>query len=74
MEKVKERANNELREHNAKYECGEPVTPEIRESELKARVSSKRLSRMGDHEFEELWASAIGEIRDADEVSTGTDG
>lgn len=74
VEKVKERAIHELRERNAKYECGEPVTPEMPESELKARVSSKRLSRMGDREFEELWASAIGEVRDAEEVLQGTDG
>lgn len=74
VEKVKERAIHELREHNAKYECGEPVQPVLRESELKARVSSKRLSRMQDREFEELWASAIGEVRDSDEVTQGIDG
>lgn len=73
VESVKVRAIDELRKHNADYECGEPVTPEIPESELKARVSSKRLSRMGDREFEELWASAIGEVRDAEEVLQGTD-
>jgi len=71
---VKERAIIELREHNAKYECGEPVKAEMQESVLKAKISSKRASRMGDREFEELWASAIGEVREANEVVQGADG
>ena len=71
---VKERAITELREHNAKYECGEPVKAEMQESVLKAKISSKRASRMGDREFEELWASAIGEVREANEVVQGADG
>ena len=74
VDQVKQRAVEELREQNAKYECGETTTPEVKERELKAAISSKRTRRMNNAEFEDLWASAIGEVREVDEVTTGTDG
>ncbi|PNS16107.1 hypothetical protein CAC42_4508 [Sphaceloma murrayae] len=64
----------ELRERNAKYECGEIKTPEIEVEELKATVSTKRSRKMSDQEFEDLWASALPEIMGRDEVVSGSDG
>ncbi|EMC95969.1 hypothetical protein BAUCODRAFT_71355 [Baudoinia panamericana UAMH 10762] len=71
---VKERAVEELRERNAKYECGEAAKPQVRETELKQAISTKKRKGMSNEEFEDLWASAIGEIRRADEVVSGADG
>ena len=65
---------NELRERNAKYECGEIKKPEIAEPALKATVSAKRSKRMTDEEFNELWESAIGEIIGREEVVSQVDG
>lgn len=74
VEQVKERAVEELRVRNADYECGKARSPEIKETELKVSISSKRTKRMNDREFEALWDSAIGEVHKAEEVSVGTDG
>ncbi|OBT52236.1 hypothetical protein VE04_07936 [Pseudogymnoascus sp. 24MN13] len=72
----------ELRERRAKFECGakeeggsgEVVRkPEIGEEELKKRVSDKRRRGMGQAEFEELWAGAIGEIMGREEVEVVRD-
>lgn len=79
---VADRAVEELRERKAKYECGgltddagSPVkTLEIDAEELKKEVSKKRRKGMGEAEFEELWAGAIGEIEGRDEVVSDSDG
>ena len=63
-----------LRKQNAKYECGDATSPEVKEDELKTVFSSKKPKKMSNEEFEDLWNSAIGEVRDADEVFAGTDG
>ncbi|OBT88843.1 hypothetical protein VE02_03173 [Pseudogymnoascus sp. 03VT05] len=77
---VADRAVEELRERRAKFECGakeeggEVVkTVEIGEQELKKRVSDKRRRGMGQAEFEELWAGAIGEIMGREEVEVVKD-
>ena len=64
----------ELRERNAKFECGEIKQPQISVEELKTSVSSKRSRKMSDEEFDELWASALGEIMDRDEITVANDG
>lgn len=71
---VKERAIEALRNQNAKYECGEASSAELKEPELKSTIAKKRNNRMSNEEFEDLWASAMGEIREADEVVSGSDG
>lgn len=79
---VADRAVEELRERRAKFECGELTneagkpqpTVEIDAVELKKEVSKKRRKGMGEAEFEELWASAIGEIEGRDEVVSVVDG
>lgn len=77
---VADRAVEELRERRAKFECGgkeeggEVVkTVEIGEEELKRRVGEKRRRGMGQAEFEELWAGAIGEIMGREEVEVVKD-
>ncbi|KAF4551443.1 Man1-Src1p-C-terminal domain-containing protein [Elsinoe fawcettii] len=64
----------ELREHNAKFECGEVKSAEVPVEELKTAVASKRSRKMSDKEFDELWESALGEIMGRDEVVSGSDG
>ena len=79
---VVDRAVEELRERRAKWECGDLTdeagapepTVEIDEEELKKEVSKKRRKGMGEAEFEDLWAGAIGEIKGRDEVVSGADG
>jgi len=71
---VKGRAVEELREQNARYECGEATKPAMKETQLKQSISTKRRKGMSNEEFEDLWASAIGEIQSVDEVVSGTDG
>ena len=64
-----------LRKHNAKYECGDAETPEVKEEELKTAFKTKsKRGKMSNEEFEDLWNSAIGEVRAADEISVGVDG
>ena len=56
-------------------ESGAPEqTVEIDVEELKKEVSKKRRRGMGEAEFEELWAGAIGEIEGREEVVSGADG
>ncbi|KAK5119507.1 hypothetical protein LTR85_007607 [Meristemomyces frigidus] len=71
---VKERAVEQLREQNAKYECGEAAKPEVKETVLKQAISTRRRKGMSNEEFEDLWSSALGDIQGADEVVSGTDG
>lgn len=72
---VANRAVQELREQRAKYECGdgaEAKTPFISEPELKKVVSHKRgpRAKMSDSEFDDLWASALGELVAREEITT----
>lgn len=71
---VKERAVEALREQNAKYECGEAAAPELKETALKQAIGTKRRKGMSNEEFEDLWSSAMGEITNADEIVSGSDG
>lgn len=79
---VADRVVEELRERRAKWECGDLVneagvpepTVEIDADELKKEVSKKRRKGMGESEFEELWAGAIGEIEGREEVVSAADG
>jgi hypothetical protein len=82
VQAVADKAVEELRERKAKFECGdlvdeegvpEPVV-EIDEEMLKEQVSKKRRKGMGEAEFEELWAGAIGEIKAREEVESKVDG
>ena len=63
-----------LRKHNAEYECGDADTPEVKEEELKTALKTKSRKKMSNEEFEDLWNSAIGEVRAAEEISVGVDG
>ncbi|EME42174.1 hypothetical protein DOTSEDRAFT_175059 [Dothistroma septosporum NZE10] len=74
VESVKQRAVEALRTQNAKYECGEAPAPEIKETALKAEISTKRRKGMSNEEFEDLWQSAIGEIVNTDEITSNSDG
>lgn len=76
VQAIKARAVEALREQNAKYECGEAAKPEVNEPALKKAINSMipRKKGMSDQEFDDLWASALGEVQNADEVTTGTDG
>lgn len=72
---VANRAVQELRQQRAKYECGdgaEAKTPFISEPELKKVVSHKRgpRAKMSDSEFDDLWASALGELAAREEITT----
>ncbi|KAI4860337.1 Man1-Src1p-C-terminal domain-containing protein [Hypoxylon rubiginosum] len=73
---VADKAIEELRERTAKYECGEAAnedgtklaSPAIEERELKEIINKKRSKKMNNQEFEDLWGSALGEVKDRDEV------
>ncbi|TKA77771.1 hypothetical protein B0A55_04680 [Friedmanniomyces simplex] len=71
---VKERAVEQLRERNAQYECGNAAKAEVKETELKKLISASKRKSMSNEEFEDLWAAAIPEIQNADDVISGTDG
>ncbi|KAF2142983.1 uncharacterized protein K452DRAFT_225993 [Aplosporella prunicola CBS 121167] len=80
---VADRAVEELRERNAKYECGDLVdeetgrhltTADINEQDLKEEMSTKRRRGMSQSEFDDLWVHAIGEITGRDEITSGVDG
>lgn len=71
---VKDRAVEELRERNAKFECGEAPQAEVKETELKQAIGTKRRKGMSNEEFEDLWSSALGEIQGVEEIVSGTDG
>jgi hypothetical protein len=76
VQAVADRAIEELRERTAKYECRQPVdeegtvvdTPAVEELELKQVINKKKSRKMSDQEFEDLWGSAIGEIKQREEV------
>ncbi len=76
VQAVADKAIEELRERTAKYECREPIneegavvdTPAMEELELKQIINKKRSRKMSDQEFEDLWGSAIGEIKQREEV------
>ena len=80
VQSVADKAVEELREIRAKFECGELTgedgskkdTPTINEDELKATVSKQRSKRLNSDEFEELWASAIGEVTAREEIEVET--
>ena len=79
---VADRAVDELRDRNAKWECGTLVdekgksipTSEVDTQDLKSAVAKKRRRGMSEAEFEELWKHALGEIMTREEVSSSTDG
>ncbi|KAI1640533.1 Man1-Src1p-C-terminal domain-containing protein [Biscogniauxia mediterranea] len=75
VQSVADRAIEELRERTAKYECGgvdeegaKVESPAIEEQELKQIIDRKRSKKMNNQEFEDLWGSALGEIKNRDEV------
>jgi hypothetical protein len=76
VQAVADRAIEELRERTAKYECREPLddegtivdTPAMDELELKQIISKKRSRKMSNEEFEDLWGSAIGDVKQREEV------
>ncbi|KAJ8116823.1 hypothetical protein ONZ43_g4349 [Nemania bipapillata] len=76
VQAVADKAVEELRERTAKYECREPIdeegtvvdTPAMEELELKQIINKKRSRKMSNQEFEDLWGSAIGEIKQREEV------
>jgi len=79
---VADRVVDELRDRRAKWECGgltneaglpEP-TVEIDADELKKDVMKTRKKGMGEDEFKELWAAAIGDVQAMDEVTSVADG
>lgn len=75
---VADRALEELRDRNAKWECGTLVdeqgksipTAEIDTEDLKSTVAKKRRRGMSDAEFDDFWRHAIGEVETRDEVSS----
>ncbi|KAL9005912.1 MAG: hypothetical protein Q9188_001326 [Gyalolechia gomerana] len=79
---VRDKAVEELRERNAKSECGTLTddqgkiirTPEIEEQELKEHVGRQRKKGMSDREFADLWKGAIGDMLGLDEVVQSSDG
>ncbi|KAI1083343.1 Man1-Src1p-C-terminal domain-containing protein [Whalleya microplaca] len=76
VQAVADRAVEELREQNAKYECGKPIneegakleSPAVEEQELKKVIDKKRSKKMNNKEFDDLWASALGEVKAREEV------
>ena len=80
---VVDKAVQELRERNAKFECGELVdettgkqasSPVLDATQLKAEVSSMKKRAMNQEEFEDLWRSALPEIVGREEVVVESDG
>lgn len=79
---VADHAVEELRERNAKWECGElkneqgkrARSPEIQEPVLKKVFENRRKRSMSQEEFEELWAAAIDDIVQRDEIQHSVDG
>jgi hypothetical protein len=72
---VADRTVQVLRERNAKYECGETdaeghvvKSPQVSESDLKKELLSMKRKDMSQDEFEDLFASALGEVVRRDEI------
>ena len=80
VQSVADKAIEELRDRRAKFECGELVnedgqqeeSPAIAEEELKEAVSRKRSRRLNKAEFDDLWAAAIGDVANREEVEVET--
>ncbi|KAL9597379.1 MAG: hypothetical protein Q9219_005188 [cf. Caloplaca sp. 3 TL-2023] len=80
VKSVADKAVEELRERNAKSECGTLTdgqgkairSAEMDEQELKRQVASKRKKGMSDREFEDLWKGAIGDMLALDEIVQST--
>lgn len=78
---VADRAIEYLREINAQWECGElrdesgKLLPSsaVKEEDLRREVSTKKRRDMTEAEFEELWNTAVGDIRGRDEVVVETE-
>ena len=79
---VADRAVEELRDQNAKWECGTLVdekgksvpTSHVDTEDLKSAVAKKRRRGMSNSEFEDLWKQALGEIMTREEVTSSADG
>ena len=79
---VADRAVDELRNRNARWECGTLVdgkgksvpTAEVDAQELKSVVGKKRRRGMSEEEFEDLWKHALGEITTKEEITSSADG
>ncbi|KAL3478123.1 Man1-Src1p-C-terminal domain-containing protein [Aspergillus californicus] len=76
---VADKAVEALRDHRAKWECGEvsesgqeTAGPDITETDLKKEVGQKRRKGMSDTEFDDLWKGALGEIIAKEEVVAKT--
>lgn len=79
---VADRAVDELRDRNARWECGTLVdeegksvsTAQVDTQDLKSAVAKKRRRGMSEAEFEDLWKHALGEIMTREEVTASTHG
>ena len=85
---VADKAIDELRERRAAYECGSELSTEsdktvatssetkleIPEESLKAEVKKLRRRGMSEHDFEDLWRGALGDVMGRDEVEVTRDG
>ena len=79
---VADRAVEELRDRNAKWECGTLVddkgksvpTAQVDTQNLKSAVAKKRRRGMSEAEFEDLWKHALGEIMTREEITSTADG
>ncbi|KAL8674014.1 MAG: hypothetical protein Q9168_001599 [Polycauliona sp. 1 TL-2023] len=79
---VADKAVEELRERNAKSECGtlndeqgkSVRTSEIDEQDLKNKVAKSRRKDMSQRDFDDLWKGALGEIVGREEVVQNNDG
>ena len=82
VKNVADRAVEQLRERNAKFECGHltdddgkpAASAEIDEESLRETVSAKKRKSMTPEEFDSLWKDAIGEILGREEITSGVDG
>lgn len=78
---VADRAVEELRDRNAKWECGTLVddkgksvpTAQVDTQDLKSAVAKKRRRGMSEAEFEDLWKHALGEIMTREEITSTAD-
>ncbi|QIW98751.1 hypothetical protein AMS68_004269 [Peltaster fructicola] len=73
VQAVKDRAIEELREQNAKYECGQASKSELKETDLKKTIATMRRRDMSNEEFEDLWASALGELQAVEDITSSAD-
>ena len=79
---VADRAVEQLRDRNAKWECGDLKDEkgrhiravELEEPKLKAQGSDRRRKGMSQEEFEDLWQAALPEVVSRDEIVSGSSG